>query len=64
VFFALTGSTLACNPATTRGASTKLSVDAKGEKIAYVNGRTVVVSSDFVELDITSHAERCCFMLD
>ncbi|KAI5454488.1 WD40 repeat-like protein [Naganishia albida] len=36
------GSVFACNPATTRLTSTKLGVDAKGEKIVYVNGRTVV----------------------
>jgi hypothetical protein len=38
-------STFPCNPSTQRLVGTKLSVDSKGEKIAYVNGRTVVVSS-------------------
>lgn len=38
------GNIFACNPATARLTSTKLGCDPKGEKIVYVNGRTVVVS--------------------
>ncbi|KAJ9125472.1 hypothetical protein QFC22_000433 [Naganishia vaughanmartiniae] len=38
------GATFACNPATTRLTSVKLGCDPKGEKIVYVNGRTIVVS--------------------
>jgi hypothetical protein len=40
------GSLFACNPATQRLVSTKISADTKGEKIAYVNGRTVIVGSN------------------
>lgn len=43
-------STFPCNPSTQRLVGTKLSVDSKGEKIAYVNGRTVVVSDIAVRL--------------
>lgn len=39
------GNIFACNPATARLTSTKLGCDPKGEKVVYVNGRTVVVSS-------------------
>ncbi|KAJ9109724.1 hypothetical protein QFC19_001954 [Naganishia cerealis] len=35
--------TFACNPATARLTSVKLGCDPKGEKIVYVNGRTVVI---------------------
>ena len=38
------GNIFACNPATARLTSTKLGCDPEGEKIVYVNGRTVVVS--------------------
>ncbi|KAJ9128170.1 hypothetical protein QFC24_000462 [Naganishia onofrii] len=37
------GATFACNPATARLVSVKLGCDPKGEKIVYVNGRTVVI---------------------
>jgi hypothetical protein len=38
------GFILPCNPATARSESTKLSVDPKGEKLVYTNGRAVIVS--------------------
>lgn len=37
------GQTFACNPSTQRNVSTKISADPKGEKITYVNGRSVIV---------------------
>ncbi|ORX36518.1 WD40-repeat-containing domain protein [Kockovaella imperatae] len=49
-----TGPLYPCNPATERAVSTKLSVDPKGEKVVYTNGRAVIIR-DLNHTDL-SHA--------